>query len=75
MINNYFRIHTFNMKFKTTRIITRFITNLIIGSISHAKLIKLAKISGADAVKLQSLPSSMTLNSKKNSLKSMKKKF
>ena len=45
------------------------------GSISHAKkLIKLAKISGADAVKLQTYsPSSMTLNSKKKFLKSIKK--
>ena len=47
------------------------------GSISHAKkLIKLAKISGADAVKLQTYsPSSMTLNSKKNFFKINKKKY
>ena len=47
------------------------------GSISHAKkLIKLAKISGADAVKLQTYsPSSMTLNSKKNFFRINKKKY
>lgn len=47
------------------------------GSISHAKkLIKLAKVSGADAVKLQTYsPSSMTLNSKKNFFKINKKKY
>ena len=40
------------------------------------KLIKLAKISGADAVKLQTYsPSSMTLNSKKNFFKINKKKY
>lgn len=47
------------------------------GSISHAKkLIKLAKISGADAVKLQTYsPSSMTLNSKKKFFRISKKKY
>ncbi len=47
------------------------------GSILHAKkLIKLAKSSGADAVKLQTYsPSSMTLNSKKKFFKIDKKKW
>ena len=47
------------------------------GSILHAKkLIKLAKNSGADAVKLQTYsPSSMTLNSKKKFFKIDKKKW
>ena len=47
------------------------------GSITHAKkLIKLAKVSGADAVKLQTYsPSNMTLKSKKKFFKIDKKKW